>query len=336
MTTPDTEPAVRDAIPGSHDIPLRASGPAIATAEAASIGAPVSSAPPAKRKRPVVAIVTIILLLLALITAIVFLVIYLGELSDANDLIDEQKQEIEDQQELIDKKETFGAAMMELLDTASTFEGTLYGTIVPTDSYTLTASRAWTHRWDLADLDEDIATIREDTAELQAIIDAAAIEASTNTTGSVYESVTDSLGQGYVSSLLYDADTFCESDVIACVSDDDPYTVHFDLADNNVEYTNDFIRTGVAYHEFAHVLQITNPELTEVALDSFDGDHEIMADCFALTYLDGWTLEHRVYITSYSWWEVNIGYGYTCDESQRQVVRDWYTQLGYKSAPISQ
>lgn len=84
------------------------------------------------------------------------------------------------------------------------------------------------------------------------------------------------------------------------------------------------------------MLQFTNPELTEEAVEAFGGDHETMADCFALTYLAGWTLDHRVYVTRYSWWDVNIGYGYTCNDSQKQVVRDWYTQLGYTSEPISQ
>jgi hypothetical protein len=61
-----------------------------------------------------------------------------------------------------------------------------------------------------------------------------------------------------------------------------------------------------------------------------------MADCFALTYLDGWTLDHRVYVSDYEYWDVSIGYGYTCDESQRQVIRDWYAQLGPQLGEISQ
>jgi hypothetical protein len=61
-----------------------------------------------------------------------------------------------------------------------------------------------------------------------------------------------------------------------------------------------------------------------------------MADCFALTYLDGWTLDHKVYVSSFEYWQVSIGYGYTCDDGQRQVIRDWYEQLGFHSQPISQ
>ena len=112
--------------------------------------------------------------------------------------------------------------------------------------------------------------------------------------------------------------------------------MHFDAADDNVEYTNDFIRSGVAYHEFAHVLQMTNPDATDAALEAFGDDDEIMADCFALTYLDGWKLDHRIWVSSYEYWDVSIGYGYTCNESQKQVIRDWYSQLGYQATPISQ
>ncbi len=135
--------------------------------------------------------------------------------------------------------------------------------------------------------------------------------------------------------MLEDADTFCNSDVLACVDSENPLVVHVDAADDGLEYTNDWLRTGIAYHEFAHVLQFTNPEPTEAALVSFDGDVETMADCFALTYLDGWTLHHTIWVSSYQYWEVDVGYGYTCTDAQRQVVRDWYGQLGVHARQIS-
>ena len=50
---------------------------------------------------------------------------------------------------------------------------------------------------------------------------------------------------------------------------------------------NDWLRTGLAYHEYAHVLQFNNPEQTETAVESFGGDWETMADCYALTFLPG-------------------------------------------------
>ena len=185
-------------------------------------------------------------------------------------------------------------------------------------------------------LDEDTQTVIASTRDLQTLLSDAETEASTNTTGSTYEAVIDQLGGGYVSSVIEDADTLCKKDVLACVTSDNPYIIHFDAASNSHEYMNEWLRTGIAYHEFAHVLQFTNPTATDVAADAFDGDHETMADCFALTYLDGWTIDHTVWMNSRQYWEVSIGYGYTCNDSQRQVVRDWYGQLGYTTRPISQ
>jgi hypothetical protein len=98
----------------------------------------------------------------------------------------------------------------------------------------------------------------------------------------------------------------------------------------------DWLRTGIAYHEFAHVLQLANPEATATALEAFGGDNEQMADCYALTYLDGWTLDHTIWTSNVEYWEVSIGYGYTCSAEQMQVVRDWHEQIGFTSKPISQ
>ena len=139
-----------------------------------------------------------------------------------------------------------------------------------------------------------------------------------------------------MASVLDDADTLCEADVLACVVSDDPYTVHFDAADSTLPYMTDFIRTGLAYHEFAHSLQMTNPGPTGVAVAAFGGDRETMADCFALTYLDGWKLDHQVFVSSTTYYQVNIGYGYTCNEEQKQVIRDWYEGLGFTTPQVAQ
>ena len=295
---------------------------------------PVPVLPAPKRSRK--ALVVIILLVVALLSALGALTYYLLQLSAANDRIADQKQQIQEQKDLIDKKETFGAAMTGLLDTASQFDGVLMTSIVPFADYEAIATRAWQNRWLPEYLVEDTETVDRYNDELTALLAAAATEASSNTTGSTYETVTDQLGGGFVATLVDDADSLCESDVLACVFSEDPYTVHFDAADANVEYVTDWLKTGVAYHEFAHVLQMTNPEPTEIALEAFGGDDETMADCFALTYLDGWKLDHRVFITSYSWWDVSIGYGYTCNETQKQAVRDWYGALGYQTTVITQ
>ena len=281
-------------------------------------------------------LIVIVLLAVTLAAAIATLVFYLVQLGQANDLIAEQKKQIEEQSDLLDKKETFGAAMGELLKTAQSFDGVLMASLVPTDEYERYARQAWVHRWNSNAIDRDIDHVETATGELEDLLASATTQSTTNLTGTVYETVTDRLGGGFVSSTLEDADTLCGADVLGCVSSDDPYIVHFDAEDHALPYMNDALRTGVAYHEFAHVLQFTNPQPTKTALDAFGGDPETMADCYALTYLPGWKLHHRVWVNSYQYYEVDIGYGYTCDEAQRQTVRDWHDQLGYTTGPISQ
>ncbi len=289
-----------------------------------------------KTRHPRGKLIAIILLSIALAAAIATITIYVLELAEANALIEKQNQQIEDQKDLIDKKETFGAAFEGLMDTARQFDGVLVTSVIPWERYERAAQRAWTDRWHPASLDRDTDDVRSATAELESLLTKAELEKTTNVTGSEYESVTDRLARGFVSSSIDDADALCESDVLACVTSDDPLTVHFDAADDKLPYMTSWLRTGIAYHEFAHVLQFTNPEPTARALASFGGDEETMADCYALTYLNGWTLDHRIWVNSYTYWNVSIGYGYTCDDAQRQVVRDWYDELGFQARPISQ
>ena len=293
-------------------------------------------APPVRKRPRVGFIVAIALLSLALAGAVAAVVFYFIKLDEANAHIEEQNRQLEEQEQLIEQKEIFGAAMTDLMDTAAKFDGVLLDSVVPFDRYKLIAAQGWVHRWSMESLQRDVVKVRDASEELRAVLTTANTEATTSTTGSTYEAVIDQLSAGFATSVIDDADTLCASDVLACVLSDDPYTVHFDVADSTLPYMTDELRTGIAYHEFAHVLQLTNPEPTEVALVAFGGDDEIMADCFALTYLPGWKLDHRIWVSSYQYWDVSIGYGHTCDETQRQAVRDWYGQLGFHAEPISQ
>lgn len=281
-------------------------------------------------------LITIVLLAIALAAAGATLTYYLIRLAEANAVIEKQQKQIEEQTDLLDQKETFGAAMGNLLDTAREFDGVLMASIVPTDDYRRFARQAWVHRWDADAVKRDTANVVDAETELQELLTDANEQASTNETGSAFESTTDKLGRGFVASLLENADKFCGRDVLACVSSSDPYVVHFDAGDNAKPYMTDWLRKGIAYHEFAHVLQATNPVATKRALDSFDGNDETMADCFTLTYLKGWKLHQRIWVNSYQYWEVDIGYGYTCTASQKQVIREWYGQLGYTTGTLSQ
>ncbi len=226
--------------------------------------------------------------------------------------------------------------MTELMATVHQFDGLMYGDLVPIDRITSLAGRGWDHRWNAESLGRDTDEVRTMTTDLAALITEAEAQAASNISGTVYESVLDQLGGGFVATSMDDADTLCERDVLGCVMWEDPHTVHFDMADGYHESMTDWIRTGVAYHEFAHVLQMTNMDATDEAAKAFGGDIETMADCFSLAYLPGWSLDHTVWVSDFQYYEVSVGYGYTCDEGQKQAVRDWYDALPKHAEPISQ
>ncbi|MFE6964895.1 hypothetical protein ACFVAJ_07265 [Agromyces sp. NPDC057679] len=323
------EPAGRDAV-GEHVA-------APETPEAPE--APV--APPRRRRWG--SIVAISLLGVALAGAVAGCVWFFLQLEAAQDRISEQEQELEQQRELIDEKETFGEAMNALLESTARFDSTLTASVVPWDDYRRLAVQAWAHRWDADAVASDTRAVEQAAADLDARWNEAQKEAGSNASGSGYEAVIDRLSGGFVSSVIDDAKTLCadgdddgdHGDLLACVFHDDPYLVHFDAAANAVPYMNDELRTGIAYHEFAHVLQITNPSATRDALEAFDGDDEVMADCYALTFLDGWKLDHRIWTSDYEYWDVNIGYGTACTGAQQQVIRDWHAKLGVELQAVS-
>lgn len=291
---------------------------------------------PQKRRR-VGWIITVSLLGAALIATGAVLAFALIGLDGARAEIDHQRDLIDNQRDLIDKKEAFASAAQELMATAAQFDGLSYATIVETDYYTSLIGRGWDHRWIGHSLDLDTEDVRTATEELAGVLTAAQGEAATNATGTFFESLTDQLGAGFVKTSLDTADATCEQDVWGCVGGDDPFTIHYDASETGAQpYMSDWLRTGVAYHEYAHVLQMTNPEPTATAVTAFAGDWETMADCYALTYLPGWTLDHTIWVSDYQYWEVSVGYGYTCDEGQRQVIREWVDSLGYTHEPISQ
>lgn len=277
---------------------------------------------------------------LAVVLAVVILAAGLGfgwvaaQLREARAQIDDQQRQITDQQrrldeqqEMIDRKERFGAAMDDLYATVDPLVGLPYSTIVPWYRVEDLADRAWIHRRNPPALDQDVADLKRLTSEISTRSERIQEQMDANASGTAWESALDSLGRGWVTTVLEDT-TPCGATALACVSGTDPFTVHVQ-ADSQTDPTmTDWIRTGAAYHEYAHVLQFTNPHATDEALPSFGGDAETMADCYALTFLDGWSLDHEVAIDEYSYYEVNVGYGYTCDAAQRQVIREWMARLG--------
>jgi len=313
----------------------------------APVSAPLGpSLPPPRGSRAWT--ITLAVLLLAALAGLAFFLVQsidaqrrLGELERR---IDEQQRQIEDQdrtireqQERVDEKEAFGAAMRALMGDAAALNGTVVGGVVPLADYAALAAEAWASRWDGDAMAAVIARAEEARASLDARRSAAEAEVAQNASGTAFETAIDELGGGFATSVLDDASATCGRPAYGCVSSDVPTVIHFDAAGNGQPYMTDWLRTGIAYHEFAHVLQFTHPEASEGVADSvFGGDYEVMADCFALTLLPGWTLDHTVWVSDFEYWEVSIGYGVACDAGQQQAIRDWYGALPLVVEPISQ
>jgi hypothetical protein len=247
---------------------------------------PVAAAPVRQRRGRALIVVTI-LLGVALVAAIAAAVWLFLQLDRANDRIEEQR-------DLIDKKQAFAAALHDLEASTEPMLGLPFGSIVPWDRYEQLAADGWEHRWDAAAMDADILRVQRAEQEMKALQSTAALEIATNASGTAWEATLDQLGKGFVSTRIDDAAASCEAEALGCVFGEEPFMVHLDAASGSDPMMTDWMRTGVAYHEFAHVLQFTNPQPTAEAVTAFGGDMETMADCYALTFLDGWTLDHEV------------------------------------------
>ncbi len=251
-------------------------------------------------------------------------------------VIDEQKDTIEEQGEMLDEKEEFGAAMEELMSNARALDGIPMASLVPIHDYETLARDAWTERRSPAAVRSLTRTAREDAETLRVLIETGAAERASNATGTLGETLSDQLGAGLVR-LVYDGSIVtCGKEAAGCVSTDDPTLIHLNPTEYHAEYYNDAIRTFIVDHEFAHVLQLTNPDPTETALESFGDDLEFMADCYALTATDSWSLDHQVWTDDYSYWDVSVGYGRVCDAAQRDVIRNWLGQVGFRYRSITQ
>lgn len=307
-----------------------------------TVDTPADADTPAKKPRKIGWIVAVSVLGVALIAlGTLFALTYSG-LEDAKktireqgDRIDEQNDQLDEQKKLIDEKQTFGESMGGLLDKTTAFEGLPLGGLVDWSRYQEIADAAYDGRWDAAAVRDATAQAVAASGELDALVAGARKQAASNSSGTVFEKVIDSLGKGFVTTSLDDASGLCGGPVLGCVLGRDPYTVHIDKASAKRPYTTSFIEKGIAYHEFAHVLQFANPAATAQPLLAFGGDHEKMADCFALTYVKGWTLKHTVRVGNWIY-TVTTGYGYTCNAKEKRIIRDWYESLAVVPRAISQ
>lgn len=162
----------------------------------------------------------------------------------------------------------------------------------------------------------------------QRIVDAEARRA--NTSGTVTEALADEGRQGFID-IQWDAATACAVSrradegrtTIGCVSED-PLAVHLAPED---QLGGDAGMRQVVLHELNHLYARADsdakgsaPSASLVLLDQgyFQGSSEVFADCYALTYLDLWTLTFEGRET---------GYGYICTADERQLVRAWAAEV---------
>ena len=259
-----------------------------------------------------------------------------GELERTTEELEERKRRLDEQREQLDEKETFGESMGALMSTAQQLHGVPMASLVDFDRIEELAEWAWLDRHHVAAVREHTAAVDALNEELAAQLATAQSRLATNASGTVGESVLNQLGNGFVETVWGDAGAVCNTDALGCVWGGEPLVVHLDAASFAQPYRTEWGETLVAYHEFAHVLQFTNPEPTDQAVTAFGGDRETMADCYALTMLDAWTLGERVWVSSTHYWDVSYGYGHVCDEGQRSVIRDWVAAVGVQARAVSQ
>lgn len=152
---------------------------------------------------------------------------------------------------------------------------------------------------------------------------------SVNASGSMTEGIVDAAGGGFID-VQWDAASVCTGGAvpgkenIGCVLAADPLTVHL-LPENEVGSV--WMNRMLVAHELAHVYQRADDQGAEdysgthndlLAQGLFQGSEEVMADCFALTYYNQWSLTNG---------SESQGTGYVCNESERQAIRDWAAGL---------
>lgn len=153
----------------------------------------------------------------------------------------------------------------------------------------------------------------------------------TNASGSVTEGLVDEAGAGFID-IAWDAETACAPSQNAdegrftagCVSED-PLAVHLAPED---QLPGDTGMRVVVLHELTHLYQRADSDAHPDGVSAatqlveqgyFQGSSEVMADCYALTYLNQRTLtfENRT-----------MGYGYVCGDEERRLIREWAAQIG--------
>lgn len=165
--------------------------------------------------------------------------------------------------------------------------------------------------------------------ELQDLITAAEGRRA-NASGSLAEGLVDSAGNGFID-IRWDADTACGASdepghTTAGCTGADAVVVHI-LPDGR-RLGGDQGTRLVVLHELAHLYQYADADAAPPGQESealklkdrglFQSSGEVMADCYALTYLNAHTLTVG---------DAALGYGYVCNDTERQAIRDWAAKI---------
>lgn len=151
-----------------------------------------------------------------------------------------------------------------------------------------------------------------------------------NASGTIAEELVDGAGNGFID-IRWDADSECSTSgepgqtTAGCTSTDS-VAVHILPADRQLG--GDTGTRLVVLHELAHLYQYADDDSSPVDGQSeslklkeqgmFQGSGEAMSDCYALTYLNSYSL---------SVGDATFGYGYVCDDTERQAIREWAKHL---------
>lgn len=247
----------------------------------------------------------------------------------------QQEKEIKEEelQRKLDAKETFSATTTQLLEELNYFTGMPVKEKFAVAYYQQMVTDAYLYRDDIAAVNGLTSQMKIEIEKIQTLKTQMDQNKTSNVTNSPLETTADALSNGYAEIVFYTMATpecqdtnINESSVVAaCVWNTKPQTIYVntDVMNRTVNQENNgWYYQGVVYHEYAHVLQYTNPETTATYLPSFDNDSEKQADCFADAY----------YASNFSEYSYNKG----CTVEQVNKVQEWYETLKFQPITLTQ
>ncbi|MFD6053208.1 hypothetical protein [Agromyces sp. NPDC060279] len=168
-------------------------------------------------------------------------------------------------------------------------------------------------------------------SDLQARITAAEGRRA-NASGTDEEQLVDSAGNGFID-IQWNADSKCsasknpERTTAGCVTNTPEQLIVHILPPEHRLGGGEAARL-TTLHELAHLYQSIDTATTSGGEDGpamtlknaglFRGSSEVMSDCYALTYLD---------LHSLTVGDATLGYGYVCNDTERQAIRDWAKEV---------